>query len=288
MITIIGILVALLLPAVQSARAAARRMSCSNNMRQLGLALHNYESQYRVFPPSSTNDVEQGGWILHAQRPHIHSWLSLVLPYLEATSLWNDVDFNLPALHADNLTAASQIIPAYRCPSYTGPEYSGAQTYLRFSSHYAIGNYVAMGASDVGHIYGQNTGLFEPDGTIYPQSNTKLTEVTDGLSNTIVVVETRETRMAVWIDGGTAAVVALRYDPLNAPTYAGLEHALNYTPYFAYSNPSSDYGPSSMHANGGLHLFGDSSVRFMEDSVPAPTYAALSTRNGQEVVQGPN
>jgi hypothetical protein len=140
-----------------------------------------------------------------------------------------------------------------------------------------------MGASDVGHIYGQNTGLLEPDGSIYPLSRTTFADILDGLSNTVVVVETRESQMAVWMDGGTAAIVALRFDPHNSPTYSGLEHALNYTPYFTYSHPQSDFGPSSHHPGGGMHLFGDSSIQFLSDSISPATYAALATRNAGEV-----
>jgi hypothetical protein len=121
---------------------------------------------------------------------------------------------------------------------------------------------------------------------MYPLSKTRLADILDGLSHTIVVVETRETRMAVWMDGGTAAIVALRFDLHNSPSYAGLEHALNYTPYFPYSDPHSEFGPSSQHPGGGLHLFGDSSVRFLSDSIPAWTYAALATRAGGEVTGG--
>src|SRR5262245_12875336 len=86
-IAIIGLLVSLLLPAVQAARESARRTSCSNNLRQIGIALSNYESVYKLFPPSSTSDVEQGAWLLHPELRHIHSWLSLILPQLEQSNL---------------------------------------------------------------------------------------------------------------------------------------------------------------------------------------------------------
>ena len=120
---------------------------------------------------------------------------------------------------------------------------------------------------------------------MHPLSENGFAEVIDGLSNTILACETRESRMAVWIDGGTAAVVALRYDALNAPTYAGLEHALNFRPYFDYLNPTSEYGPSSMHPGGGLHLLGDASIQFIADSVHPEMYAAMATRNGREMLR---
>ena len=92
--------------------------------------------------------------------------------------------------------------------------------------------------------------------------------------------------MSVWIDGGTAAVVALRYDDGNGPTYAGTGIALNYRPYFDYSNPRAEYGPSSMHIGGAMHLLGDGSVRFISQNIAASVYVSLTTRNGGEVIGG--
>jgi hypothetical protein len=140
----------------------------------------------------------------------------------------------------------------------------------------------------VGHFYGQNSGLFYPDGIIFPKSGTRPGDVVDGLSNTILVVETREADMTVWMDGGTAAVVAQRYDEDNAPTYAGPEIALNYHPYFDYIDPRAEYGPSSFHAGGATHLFADASVRFVSDKISVWLYVAISTKDGMEVVTGGN
>ena len=282
-IAIISILIALLLPAVQQAREAARRTECRNHLKQIGLALHNYHDQFSVFPPSSTNDVEQGGWIGDPLSRHLHSWASLLLPNLDDGNLYHSIDYNVSSLHPDNQDAASSIVPTYRCPTFTGPDFSDDPNYTRFGDRYAIQNYAAMGGSDVGHIYGQNTGLFEPDGTIYPLSSHRAGDVTDGLSNTILITETREERMMVWIDGGTAAVVARRYDGANSPTYAGPEISLNYSPYFDYSNPYSEWGPSSQHEGGAFHLYGDGSVHFVSEHISAEVYVAATTRASSEI-----
>jgi prepilin-type N-terminal cleavage/methylation domain-containing protein len=285
-IAIIAILIALLLPAVQQARESARRTACRNNLKQLGLALHNYHDVHRRFPPSSTNDVEQGGWIPDPLARHIHSWCSFILPQIEQGPLYNTIDFNVSAMHANNRPAASAVIPVYRCPSYAGPDFSRDPEYTRFFPRYAIRNYAAMGASDVGHYYGQNSGLFIPDGTMYPLSNNGARDVRDGLSNTVLVVETREERMTVWIDGGVGAMVARPYDGGNPPTYAADRISLNFSFYFDYGDPSSEWGPSSMHEGGAFHLLGDGAVRFISENISDDVYVAIATRAGNEPISG--
>ena len=285
-IAIFAILVALLLPAIQQTREAARQTTCRDHLHNIGIALHNYESSFKLLPPGSTSDVEQGGWIANPQARHIHSWASLLLPQIEESPLYRSINYDVSALDPVNLPVATTVIPLYRCPSFTGGDYSTAPSYTRFSSQYAIRNYAVMAGTDVGHVYGQNTGLLAPDGTIYPLSNTRLRDVTDGLSNTFLAVETREQQMSVWIDGGVSYVVAHPYDDGNPPTYAVDRIALNFQPYFDYPDPRSDFGPSSQHPGGAFHLFGDAAVRFMTDNMDDNVYEALSTRAGHEVVTG--
>jgi prepilin-type N-terminal cleavage/methylation domain-containing protein len=281
---IIGLLVALLLPAVQQVREAARQTQCLDHLHNIGLALHSYHGSHQLFPPGSTNDVEQGGWIADPTTRHLHSWSSLILPFIEQAPLYKTIDHNVSSMHPNNLPVASFVVPLYRCPSYTGEEYSTDAHYTRFSDRYAITNYAAMGGTDVGHIYGQSTGLFEPDGTIYPLSKTREADVTDGLSNTLLLVETREEKMMVWIDGGTASLVARPYDDGNAPTYARNRHSLNYRPYFDYVDPYAEWGPSSQHAGGAMHLFGDGRARFLSETIDDDVYVAVTTRAGGESV----
>ena len=285
-IALIAILVSLLLPAVQQARAAARLTQCRNNAKQIGLALHNYHDTHNVFPPGSTSDVEQGGWIGDPTSRHIHSWSSMLLPYIEQAALYQSIDFHVSSMHPRNLAAASHVVQTFRCPSFSGSGFSQALSYTRFSPDYATTNYVSLGSTDVGHIYGQNTGIFDPDGTIYSLSRTRAADVTDGMSNTIFIAETREENMSVWIDGGVATVVALRYDEFNGPSYAGIEIALNFSPYFEYANPRAEFGPSSMHTGGAVHAIGDGSARFISENIAASVYTALTTRAGGEVISG--
>lgn len=283
-IAIIGILIALLLPAVQAAREAARRVSCTNNLKQIGLALHNYADTYQVFPPSDTNKFESIEFIGDPRNRHLHCWRAFVLPFAEQTALHDQIDFNVSALDAANLPVAAAMPGFYRCPSYAGAEFSRNNEYTRFSTQYAIANYAAIGATDVGHIWAQVNG-FEPDGSIYPLSDTRTADVTDGLTHTMFVAETREEEYMVWLDGRTASMVASRYDRTNPPSYATTGTSLNYEPYFDYSNPRINWGPSSFHPGGAMHMMGDGSIHFITETIDWQVYVALSTRAGGEAIE---
>ena len=281
-IAIIAALIALLLPAVQQAREAARRTGCRNNLKQIGLALHNYLSSFTIFPPGSTSTIDYGVWSSNPSDYHLHSWASLILPNLDQGNLYNQVNYNVSALDAVNVAAASQQIAAYRCPSYNGNLFSQEPKYVALSPTYAIRNYVAIGATTVGNLWKN------PDGVIYSKSTTRMADITDGSSFTVLIAETREQNAAVWIDGGTASLTSRRYDDSNAPSYSAGEIAINYTPYYNSAGQGIDclWAASSLHAGGALHLFGDGSVRFLSQHINASTYDALVTRAGGETVDG--
>lgn len=288
-IAIVGMLVALLVPAVQAAREAARRSSCISNLKQMGIALHNYADALHQLPPASTNDVDYGVWN-YATDPniHLHSWASLILPYMEDASLQGTINYRCSALGPANRTVAETIVPYYRCPSFAGLDYSLEPKYIEIAPRFAIRNYVTLGATSVGRLWGPGPdGRRRPDGTIYCLSDTRLKDITDGLSSTVVVCETREQNAAVWIDGTGAAAVARRFAIDEVPSYAGPETSLNYAPYYKWgdSNDSIDsqYGPSSMHAGTINHLLSDGSVRGIDDTIEPRVYDALVTRSGGEL-----
>jgi prepilin-type N-terminal cleavage/methylation domain-containing protein len=266
---IIGLLVALLLPAVQNSREAARRTSCANNTKQIGLAIANFQSAKTVFPASNTDDLftwDAGGAVRN------HSWASVIMPYAEMTSLYKAIDYSVSSMHPNNQTIAGTVISMYRCPDYTGPDRTDDSHYP--PGVYAIGNYASLPASDVDHIYAIE---LKPEGVIYPVSRIKPRDVTDGLSKTILITESREEKMRVWIDGRTAALTALAYP-------AGDVISLNCAPYYDDGDIHSEYGPSSMHLGGAHHLFGDGSVHFINDQIALATYVALVTRAGGEII----
>jgi prepilin-type N-terminal cleavage/methylation domain-containing protein len=279
-IAIMAILISLLLPAVQQAREAARRASCRNNLKQIGLALHNYESVHRLYPSSSTSQIDFGVWSSNPTNYHLHSWATMLLPNLDQGAWYNQLNFNVSALDPANAVVAAQVFPMYRCPSFSGPRFSTSPLYGRLSPTYALRNYAALGATSVGTFYTQANGVF------FARSSTKVADIRDGLTNTIFIAETREPSAAVWIDGGTAAVVSRRYLESNPPTFAGSENSLNFQPYYVANGQGIDatFGPSSMHPGGINHLFGDGSVQNISQNINANIYDALVTRDGGEPV----
>lgn len=280
-IAIITLLLALLLPAVQQARESARRVSCRNNMKQLGLALHNYENQFRVFPSSSTSQIDFGVWSSNPTQYHLHSWCSMILPQMEQTALFSTINFNASALDPANAAVAATQIPSFRCPSYSGPVFSSEPAYVRLSPRYATRNYVAMGGTNVGNLWQ------EPDGVFYARSSTSPASITDGMSHTIFLAETREPNASVWIDGGTAAIAARPYDGNNYPSFAGAGSPLNFSPYYDSGGQGIDsrWGPSSMHSGGVFHLLGDGSVQFFSQSMDANVYQSLASTAGGEITE---
>ncbi|WP_442511008.1 DUF1559 domain-containing protein [Novipirellula sp. SH528] len=156
-----GILVALMLPAVQAAREAARRMQCSNNIKQIGLALHNYHSAYNTLPPAYTVDANG--------RP-MHSWRSIILPFMEQQGLHERIDFSKPWDAPENLAVAQTVVPQYSCPSSVVDP--------------TMTTYVAV---------------VHPQGIMSGATPTKFRQVVDGLSNTLMVVEADTGNAVNWM-----------------------------------------------------------------------------------------
>ncbi len=293
-IAIIAILVALLLPAVQQAREAARRTQCKNNMKQIGLALHNYHDQFKLFPSSSMSPPGKGVWNYPGTSnfdPNIklHSWASLILPAMDGANLYNSINYNVSALDPLNWNAAAQVLPVYKCPSFSGSPFSPHKHYVTKvgSTTFALRNYVAMGATTVLGL----SSSAASNGVMAPLSRTSFSDIIDGSSSTILLAETKDENSAVWIDG-TSASVAARWFALVPPTYSGNTVAINYKPYFDYTAIDSSeagsikqtWGPSSNHTGGAHHLMGDGSVHFLSQNLSVATYDALVSRNGGEVI----
>ncbi|OYP38421.1 DUF1559 domain-containing protein [Rhodopirellula sp. MGV] len=181
-IAIIGILVGLLLPAVQAAREAARRMSCGNNFRQIGLALHNYESAYKMLPPAGRRDED-------------FSVQARILPFIEQSGLDAQLHFDVPAFtggwsgkspHPSNAEAFSKVIPTYLCPS----DPAQSQTIVSVGGEnftYGGVNYMASFGSNRDQNYDFR---WKTDGLFFEPYGVRFNHVLDGLSNTAMMSET--------------------------------------------------------------------------------------------------
>lgn len=177
-IAIIGVLIALLLPAVQSSRESARRMQCSNNLKQLGIALNNYVAARRYMPPGADSKKYD------SLTPYtFYRWSALVhlMPYMELTALHDSLDLTVPLygsgfqVFAQNRDAVHKLVPDFLCPSDTGQP---------VSTTFGPTNYAACTGSGVG-----GGTPFDADGLFYINSQTRLSKVTNGLSKTAAMSE---------------------------------------------------------------------------------------------------
>lgn len=218
-----GILIALLLPAVQAAREAARRTQCANNLKQIGLAMHNYHDTYNMFPPAFTVD-ENGN--------PLHSWRVLLLPFLEQAALYDQFDLNEPWDSPQNRAAAAFMPATYGCPS--SPDTSSQ------SPNYMVINGPGM--------------LFNGP------TQTATREISDGTSNTLMVVE---------VSGATT----LWTEPVELD-------ASRMT--FSIGGGPGEIG--SHHPGGAQVMFADGSVRFMSNTVPPNVLQSMATRAGGEPI----
>ena len=282
-IAIIAILIGLLLPAVQKVRESAARAKCKNNLKQIGLALHNYHDQNNGFPPGYQTDVAADnsdlgpGW----------GWATFLLDQLEQGNLKQRITFNLPIPDPANDPYRATIVPVFVCPSErsTGT-FSVIDTNGNALCNIARGSYTAMNG-----VLGVSSDAFDNNGAFIRNRSFKIAEINDGLSNTLFVGE-RCTSMSssTWTGAVTNGVVpAQRYqDP--SDQLANAEAA----PALVLSHGSRDHLPnnplvfdadatSSFHTSGVNFLLGDGSVRSINNSINGIVYEALLTRAGGEV-----
>lgn len=192
-IAIIGVLVALLLPAVQAAREAARKATCKNNLRQIGLALHNYHDSLRTLPPGC---IEWRSWNAPPTRRQF-AWSAMLLPYIEQDNLHQSINWHKPFDAPENAMAANTDVPIYVCPSEPG---------------FIPGK----GLISYGGIFGEMINDREQvDGLFVNERTFSFRDVLDGLSNTLAVSEDVGGPDREWINGRNIFVVA---HGINDPT----------------------------------------------------------------------
>lgn len=298
-IAIIAVLVALLLPAVQQARETARRTQCRNNIKQLGVALANYEETYSAFPPANTNSLSMN---------------ARLLPQLDMSNIFQLIDFNVGYNNANNAAAMNAGVPSFLCPSDIDslPGSLGARN-----------NYYANTGTEI--IYtlpsptpgGTNYGMPFPNGIIIQGTSIRMRDITDGASNTAAFSERVK-------GDGSNGVSTPKSDTYQPGTYPGtadqaladcmavdtndltkqgysnsgapwLQPYHSTTMYFHVAPPNSRScmfppgrimtTPSSFHSSGINLALCDGSVKFVSDSIDLSLWRALGTRAGNEVTQ---
>ena len=271
-IAIIGVLIALLLPAVQAAREAARRSQCANNLMQVGVALNNYASAHEVLPPGVVNP---GGPIVEAPKGYHFSWVAQILPHLEGENVYNHLNFEYGAYDPANATCRGLVLGVLLCPSDPGPTLSGGvSTSIDFSKSEAgetdpidpsspARPVPLAGQSSYAACYHDAEAPIAKDnaGTFFLNSAVRPDEIKDGPSRTIFVGEKKREGGLGWISG-TRATLRNTGTRINAPPTA--------------TTAVGGYG--SYHAGGANVAFGDGSVRFLKASINAKVYQMLGSR----------
>jgi len=317
-IAIIGILIGMLLPAVQQVREAARRTNCLNNLRQIALALHSFENAHREFP--GLPETSQIGFSAHAQ----------ILPFIEQANLQNLIDFDEPlmlgsgggqSLNPVHSVAAGKALPLFLCPSDgANPIFENPNT---GDATFAGTNYVVCTGDGTDTNYDTRA---RTNGAFWQGSETGFGEMRDGSSNTLLVSESLlgdqsegsglvtnpERQMARYRGGGLgpdgegftgapgnnpdiamAAEESGNFDGRGRGSWIwGREHMNSFNTYMTPNNKEPDvhrnglgwFAARSLHPGGVNTALGDGSARFISDSVDPETWQALGTIDGGEVI----
>ncbi|MBM4073300.1 MAG: DUF1559 domain-containing protein [Planctomycetes bacterium] len=257
-IAIIAILIALLVPAVQKVREAAARLHCKNNLKQIGLALHQYHDVNYRLPPGYASDVAADGSDLGPG----WGWCTHILPYLEQVNLYKQLNLGVDIGDPAHSTSRLQRLEILICPSDS-----------HHSPFTTAGNPVLIGPSNYVAVFGNNEIEDGPDlgnGVFYRNSRTRFAEITDGLSNTMFVGErSMNIAMSSWTGAVTGA------DEAPALVLGSADH----TPNHPAAHPEDFW---SKHTQGVNSLFGDGSVQSISNAINPAVWSALSTRNGNE------
>jgi len=310
-IAIIGILVALLLPAVQQAREAARRSQCRNNLKQFGLAFHNYYEAHSVFPYAGT--FVQGGLSdpssVNLRNASVSSWFTMLLPYLDQAALYNSLDHRFAAIEngsGNRAKVLNKYFSVSSCPSnpllklgrrVTGQQFAGTGGDTQGTCYRPVG-----GTMDVGNGAPRDCSVASrsfcrnPDGVVrggYINAHldpgnargmfargvtrVRLRDVTDGASNTMMLGEAKPNHCqtgSVWDESGPVSYFHVK---LNSLHLRELELVSQADGLVGCSN-------ASYHTGGAFFLFVDGSVHFISENVDYPTYCYLADRADGQVV----
>ena len=315
-IAIIAVLIALLLPAVQQAREAARRTQCRNNLKQLGLAMNNYHDVHRCFPPGRLRSLVDGQGRCYSAYAHL-------LPFLDAATLYQQINFNLDPEDPLNAVALDQTIPFFLCPS---------DQFRKLQGTNAVHNY-PLSTGTTYPLSPRNPGGVPVTGVFYENSSTRFGDLTDGSSQTVCISETikseggpamwdgvsktngfvltqgnnntttgpeltdygtqchtagillQQTRGSRWLYGAPGHSMYNHLRPPNSPDIdcRGGLPHSNRT-NFTWDRLSLNVAARSRHVGGVHALFVDGHVQFASENIDVRVWQALGSRNGGEVV----
>ena len=319
-IAIIGVLVALLLPAVQAAREAARRSQCTNNIRQLGLALLNYEQAQGQLPAGALHKDPNvnPARLTGRDRNWTATWITQLLPYIEQQAMHDQYDFSENLILPQNMAVTSQPIAALKCPS----DDNSFENFTEDGSNCAKGNYAACynrddSFSDSDHAADDKIDSRRSAFNAVWQYGAELREIEDGLTNSIFLAEiltlpsTEDVRGAWGHPAGagfsgdnappavrfgppstfyTPNVPALDYDRQDRPPYcdgdfgSGFEDDRLIRCVDGNTDPRANTGTRSRHVAGVQVAIGDGSIQFISNDIDPFIYGALlSVKDGQQV-----
>ncbi len=337
-IAIIGILIALLLPAVQKVRAAALRGQCQNNLKQIGIALHSFHDTNSRFPPGCARDQIPFGTSGTGGSGYGSSWMGYILPYVEQDNLYRQLTFAGGSgweQTANGPVISDVVIPIYRCPASPLPltcedgmhapaSFNGGKARNVMAATYVgiAGADVAAlptetrvnGGANVNQATGGNGGNVSAGGILFPNAQIRISQVSDGTSNTFLVSEQSDFITTIngsrqawtassrngWLMGAASTGIPPKYLPggnNRAFNITTIRYPINLTSNNWGNSPGDCYDTgvcedqggniplNSTHAGGVNVLLTDGSVRFVSQATPLATLGALATRDDGLVIQ---
>lgn len=298
-IAIIAVLIGLLLPAVQKVREAANRMSCSNNFKQLGLGLHNYQSTMGFFPPAyvNTNTTNKATLAMAARvgvtKTNVqHSWSIFILPYMEQENLFKQYDLGYTWYAPQNQGVRETTVKSFICPTTprSGPGMNtkviGSATVNTAAGDYAPNNAYSSTLETAGLV----DVCVNRNGVLLGNRVLQVGEINDGTSNTFILSEDA---------GRPDSYAAGKLVAAGTQTDGGWADFDNYYNTHGFSedgvtltsggpchtNCSNNNEPYSFHTGGAMHAMADGSVRFVQKSMSIRAFVKLITYNGQDLAQ---
>ena len=278
-IAIIAILIAMLLPAVQQAREAARRASCVNNLKQIGLALQNYHESLNTFPPGYVSNFDASGndtgpgW----------GWGAMILSEIDQGALRSTIRYESPIENPVNSTPRTTSINGWTCPSDVAQKTWVAMTRDKLGN--PLSTICPVASANYVGVFGIPEPGIDGDGIFFRNSRIGIRDISDGSSRTLLVGErSQKWCVASWVGAVTGSQL---FPPPGSPAVPLVENASGTILGHTFEGPPNSDGLecncfSSLHVGGANFVFADGHVQFLSTSMDKSTFRALSTRAGSE------